>query len=100
METNGNHDNHQSPAPRQETILTVALTGLAAAFLLLGLILVTGGFFFFVALAAAAVTGLGFLHYLLWGHGMTHEVEEEQSRTAAAREISDRLRRTGNEPEE
>jgi fatty acid desaturase len=71
-------NDRQNPPPR-ETMLTVILTGLAAGAFLLFLILVTGGFIFYVVLAVAAITALGFFHYLLWGYAMTQEVAQEQA---------------------
>jgi hypothetical protein len=71
---------NQPPEPaRRETMLTVVLTGLLAAGFLLFLIMVSGGFFFYVVLAVAAITGLGFFHYVLWGRALTLEVAEEQA---------------------
>jgi hypothetical protein len=92
-------DNHQ-PKARRETMLTVLLAGLGGGGFLLFLILVSGGFFFFVLLAVAAIAALGFVHYLLWGHGMTLSVEEQQALDLAARQeerdmemLTNRLRR-------
>jgi hypothetical protein len=95
-----NHDTHQPPRHR-ETMLTLVLTGLAAAAILLFLILISGGFFFFVVVAVAAITGLGFFHYLLWGYAMTQDVADEQARDLPAPEeaeqdldlLRDRIRR-------
>jgi hypothetical protein len=69
------------PAPR-ETLLTIVLTGVGAAAFLFFLILITGGFFFWLTLAVAAVIGLGFFHYVLWGYAMTQEVAEERAQAA------------------
>ena len=93
------HDNGQ-PKARRETMLTLLLAGLGGGGFLLFLILVSGGFFFFVLLAVAAITALGFVHYLLWGQAMSLSVEEQQVLDLATRQeerememLTDRLRR-------
>ena len=54
------------------------------AHILLFLIFVTGGFFFYVLLAVFGIAFVGYFHYLLWGHSMTIEVEEQKAHEAAA----------------
>jgi hypothetical protein len=69
----------QPQPPLRETMLTVVLTGLGAGAFLLFLIVISGGFFFYVVLAVAAMVGLGYFHYMVWGYAMTQEVAEEQA---------------------
>jgi hypothetical protein len=71
--------NQPPGSPRRETLLTVVLTGLGAMGFLFFLILISGGFFFWVLVAVAAMVGLGFFHYVLWGYALTQEVAEEQA---------------------
>ncbi len=69
---------------RRETFLALFLTLFLGAGILLFLIVVTGGFFLYVVAAVAGIGAVGFLHYLLWGHGLTRQVagerEEEEAR--------------------
>lgn len=73
-------------SPR-ESMLTIVLTGMAAAFFLGFLILITGGFFFYLVQVLAVMAVLGGLHYFLWGKMFSDEVagerEEEQLRQRA-----------------
>jgi hypothetical protein len=61
----------------RETLLTVVLTGLAAAAILLFLVLVSGGIFLYVALIVLAIGAVGSVHYLLWGQAMEGDVSRE-----------------------
>jgi fatty acid desaturase len=66
----------------RESFLALLLAALFGGGFLLFLILVSGGFFFYVLCAAAAVMALGFLHYALWGHAFSREVEGEREEEA------------------
>jgi hypothetical protein len=63
----------------RETLLTVVLTGLAAAAILFFLVLISGGIFLNVALVVTAIGALGYLHYMLWGQAMASEVQHEHA---------------------
>jgi hypothetical protein len=72
---------NEEPNPyqrRRESFLTIFLTLLGSAGILLYLIAVTGGFFLYVILAVLVIASVGFFHYLLWGRMMSESVAGER----------------------
>jgi len=71
----------------RETIVSVMLTGMTAAFFLLLLALISGGYFVYLLLILIAIGAFGSFHYLLWGRLLSEETagerEEEQLRQRA-----------------
>jgi hypothetical protein len=84
------HPEQQATRGR-ESFLALMLTAFFGGGFLFFLILVSGGFFFYVLCAVAAVTSLGFLHYVLWGHALTQEVvaEREEQEARERRELKE-----------
>ncbi len=81
------------PHGGRQTVVTVALTAMAAAFSLLLLVMIGGGFFIFLVGIVLAIAAFGGLHYLLWGKLLTEETagerEEEQLRQRALEDWAD-----------
>jgi hypothetical protein len=83
-----------SPSPQpdsaRQTIVTVALAGMAAAFFLALFVLISGGLLIYFVGAVCAIAAFGGFHYLLWGRLLTRETaaesEEEQLRQQALAE--------------
>jgi hypothetical protein len=67
-----------TPQSNRETLLTLMLAILFGGGFLFFLILISGGFFLYVLAAVASITVVGYLHYLLWGEALTHEVAGER----------------------
>jgi hypothetical protein len=77
---------------RESFLALLFATGCGGGFLLF-LILVSGGFFFYVLCAATAVTGLGALHYFLWGRTFSQEIAgERQAQELRERQEADEPR--------
>jgi hypothetical protein len=70
------------PKRGRESFLALLLATLTGGGFLLFLIMVSGGFFFYVLCAAAAVSGMAFLHYVLWGRSLNQEVAGEREEQA------------------
>jgi hypothetical protein len=67
-------------------LLSTLLALLAAGGFFVFLVAITGGFFLYVLAAVAAMAAFGYLHYLLWGRSLTHQVEAEEEERAEADE--------------
>jgi len=61
----------------RQTIVTVMLASMGAAFFLFLLILISGGFFIYLVGILAAIALFGAFHYLLWGRLLVKETSEE-----------------------
>lgn len=74
----------------RQTIVSVILTGMTAAFFLLLLVLVSGAYFIYLLGILGSLAAFGGLHYLLWGRLLLEETagerEEEQLRQRALEE--------------
>jgi arginine exporter protein ArgO len=81
------------PGSARQTVVTVALTSVAAAFSLLLLVMIGGGFFVYLVGIVGAIVAFGGFHYLVWGRLLTQETagerEEEQLRQRALAEDAD-----------
>jgi hypothetical protein len=71
-------DDNTSYQRRRESFLTIFLTLFGLAGFLLFLIAVSGGFFFYVLLAVGGIALLGWVHYLLWGRGLSESTAGER----------------------
>src|SRR5262249_34824925 len=60
------NDDQARRTKQRESFLTIFLTLIAGAGILLFLIAVSGGFFFYVLLAVVGLVLFGYLHYVLW----------------------------------
>jgi hypothetical protein len=77
------YDREQTSTQRHYFLSTL-LALLAASGIFVFLVAVTGGFFLYVLAAVVAMAAFGYLHYLLWGRSMTHQVEAEERGRAKA----------------
>jgi hypothetical protein len=62
----------------RQTIVTTALTSMAAALILFALVLIGGGYFICLVGILAAMTAFGGLHYVLWGRLLVRETAGER----------------------
>lgn len=63
----------------RETFVTLSLGAVLVGLLVFFLSVVSMGVFFHVAAAVVAITLVGYLHYVLWGHGLSQEVAGERA---------------------
>ena len=70
----------KSPRSGRETLLGFLLVVLLGGIFFLFLNLVSFGIFFYVIAAVVGITAIGFLHYVMWGYGLSEEVADEMQR--------------------
>lgn len=77
----------------RETVVTLTLTAVLAGVFIFLLDFMSFGFFRSILLAVFGMVIVGYLHYVLWGHAMSQEVqgekEEEEIRQRMLEETED-----------
>ena len=63
---------------RRETVLTLSLIVLVGGLLMFFLNFITLGIFMYVGIAILVIGMVGFMHYVLWGQGLTESTAGER----------------------
>jgi hypothetical protein len=92
-ETGGNGGVPSIERSGRETMLAFMLIALLGGIVFFFLNFVSFGVFFYVLAAVAGIMAVGFLHYVLWGYGMSRELadEMERERLIQQQEMDERL---------
>jgi hypothetical protein len=85
------HDEGPSGATMLPLMLAVFLT----LFFLLVLVLLTGGFILYIGLCVLGLTGLGALHYLLWGRAFEEATAGEREEAELLERVEQQRHQTG-----
>jgi hypothetical protein len=70
------NDDQRTSAARN-TFLAVVLSLLVGGMGFVFLIVITGGFFFYVLAVIVGLALFGYVHYLLWGRSLSHDVQAD-----------------------
>ncbi len=62
----------------RETILTLSLVAILGGAFIFFLNLISLGIFFWVIVVMIGIAGVGFLHYVVWGHALSQQVAGER----------------------
>ena len=77
---------HDESEHREEraTFVSIVLAIMISSFVLSASFVLCGGFTLYLIAITAGLAELGYIHYLLWGHAMSEEVEGEREQEEAS----------------